>query len=397
MVTSLGERGSGLTSEIWWSPSHPFKSGLTGESAKQLTDAYTDATKRPWTQPIGFKHALFEVAIDVLKRTKDIGDPKSIRDAIAATDYHSIVGPVKWSGQPVKNVSKTPLVAGQWQGDGKYELVVAENKTAPEIPAGGKLQPGLAVVTGPEARMTDCSQLGRHIEAVRLHRGCGRDRSFGGLDRGARYSGPERRGQDVTVRASSPARLRPDGGRVTFRGEDLTALPPEQRCRKGIARSFQVPQPFGAMTVLENLLVAASFGRGLGDSEAYRHCVATLERCALADKANRLAGSLTLLDRKRLELARALASQPTLLLLDEVAGGLVEHECAELVALIKDVRKQGVAIVWIEHIVHALVAVVDRVVVLRHGGNRFIAEGDPTQVIKSPQVAEIYMGIPTEA
>jgi branched-chain amino acid transport system ATP-binding protein len=189
--------------------------------------------------------------------------------------------------------------------------------------------------------------------------------------------------------------LRPDAGRVIFRGEDLTALPPEQRCRKGIARSFQIPQPFAGMTVLENLLVAAAFGRNLPDAAAYRHSVATLERCGLANKANRLAGALPLLDRKRLELARALASQPKLLLLDEVAGGLVEHECAELVALIKDVRKEGVAIVWIEHIVHALVAVVDRVVVL-HGG-RLIAEGDPAEVIRSPLVAEVYMGIPTEA
>ena len=189
--------------------------------------------------------------------------------------------------------------------------------------------------------------------------------------------------------------LRPDHGRVTFRGEDLTDLPPQRRCRKGIARSFQIPQPFARMTVLENLLVAAAFGRNLAEAEAYRHCVATLERCGLVGKANRLAGALTLLDRKRLELARALASQPTLLLLDEVAGGLVEHECAELIALIKEVRKEGVAIVWIEHIVHALVAVVDRVVVL-HGG-RFIAQGNPAEVIKSPQVAEIYLGIPTEA
>ena len=189
--------------------------------------------------------------------------------------------------------------------------------------------------------------------------------------------------------------LRPDQGRVTFRGEDLTDLPPQRRCRKGIARSFQIPQPFACMTVLENLLVAAAFGRNLAEAEAYRHCVATLERCGLAGKANRLAGALTLLDRKRLELARALASQPTLLLLDEVAGGLVEHECAELIALIKEIRKEGVAIVWIEHIVHALVAVVDRVVVL-HGG-RFIAQGNPAEVIKSPQVAEIYLGIPTEA
>jgi branched-chain amino acid transport system substrate-binding protein len=141
VVTSLGDRGDGLSSEIWWTPSHPFKSGLTGQSARDLCDAYSKATGRPWTQPIGFEHALFEVAIDVLKRAKDLGDPKAIRDAIAATDYQSIVGPVKWTGKPVKNVTKTPLVAGQWRrADGKFELIVAENETAPEIPAGGKLR-----------------------------------------------------------------------------------------------------------------------------------------------------------------------------------------------------------------------------------------------------------------
>jgi branched-chain amino acid transport system substrate-binding protein len=141
VVASLGDRGDGLSSEIWWTPSHPFKSGLTGQSAKDLCDAYSKATGRPWTQPIGFEHALFEVAIDVLKRAKDLGDPKAIRDAIAATDYQSIVGPVKWTGKPVKNVTKTPLVAGQWRrADGKFELIVAENETAPEIPAGGKLR-----------------------------------------------------------------------------------------------------------------------------------------------------------------------------------------------------------------------------------------------------------------
>ena len=136
----LGSRGNGLTSEIWWTPSHPFKSGLTGQSARELTDAYTKATNRPWTQPIGFKHALFEVAIDVLKRAKAL-EPKPILDAIVATDYKSIVGPVKWAGQPVKNVTKTPLVAGQWQRKGdKFELVITTNKPAPEIPVGGTLQ-----------------------------------------------------------------------------------------------------------------------------------------------------------------------------------------------------------------------------------------------------------------
>src|SRR5579883_848695 len=141
VVASLGPRGNGLSTEIWWTPNFPFKSGLTGQTARQLTDAYIDATKRPWTQPIGYQHALFEVAIDVLKRTKNLGDAKSILAAITATDYKSIVGPVKWSGMPVKNVTKTPLVSGQWQRTGEVaNLVITQNETAPQIPVGGKLQ-----------------------------------------------------------------------------------------------------------------------------------------------------------------------------------------------------------------------------------------------------------------
>jgi branched-chain amino acid transport system substrate-binding protein len=142
VISSLGARGNGLTSEIWWTPNHPFKSGLTGQSARELTDAYSKATNRPWTQPIGFKHALFEVAIDVLKRTRNVTDPKSILEAITATNYASIVGPVRWAGQPVKNVSKTPLVSGQWQRKGDaFDLVITQNQTAPQIPVGGKLEP----------------------------------------------------------------------------------------------------------------------------------------------------------------------------------------------------------------------------------------------------------------
>jgi len=140
VVNSLGPRGNGLTSEIWWTPNYPFRSALTGQSAQQLTDAYTGATKRPWSQPIGYQHALFEVAIDVVKRAKSI-EPKSILDAIVTTNYNSIVGPVHWTGQPVKNVSKTPLVAGQWQRrSGAFELVITANKPAPEIPVGGTLE-----------------------------------------------------------------------------------------------------------------------------------------------------------------------------------------------------------------------------------------------------------------
>ncbi len=185
--------------------------------------------------------------------------------------------------------------------------------------------------------------------------------------------------------------LLPDAGRVAFKSADITRLSPAARCRAGIARSFQVPQPFGGMTVFENLVVAASFGEGMSERASYAHCRDILDRCGLADRANRLAGSLTLLDRKRLELARALATRPSLLLLDEVAGGLTEHECHALVGLVRDVHATGVTIVWIEHVVHALIAVVGRLVVLHGGG--FIANGEPTAVIRSPLVEEIYMGI----
>jgi branched-chain amino acid transport system ATP-binding protein len=206
--------------------------------------------------------------------------------------------------------------------------------------------------------------------------------------------GPNGAGK-TTLFGIAAGTVTPDAGRVTLGGADITRLTPERRCRRGLARSFQIPQPFAGMTVFENVVVAAAFGGGEREAAVYDRCAELLTRCGLADKANRRAGGLTLLDRKRLELARALATRPRVLLLDEVAGGLTEHECAALVALIKDVRAGGVSIVWIEHVVHALLATVDRLLVL-HGG-RFIAQGDPRTVIKSPQVAEIYMGIEADA
>ena len=140
VIETLGERGNGLSSEIWWSPSHPFSSTLTGESAKALADGWTTATGKPWTQPIGFRHALFEVVSDVVKRAADLEDPAAIVEAIRATSIKTIVGPVDWSKGPVKNVSKTPLVGGQWQKKGdKLELVITTNTLAPEIPVGGEL------------------------------------------------------------------------------------------------------------------------------------------------------------------------------------------------------------------------------------------------------------------
>jgi branched-chain amino acid transport system substrate-binding protein len=141
VIESLGDRGDGLTTEIWWTPSHPFSSSLTGESAKTLADAYVAATNRPWTQPIGFKHALFEVVADVIGRVSDLDDTQAIIEAIQATELDTIVGPINWSTGPVKNVTKTPLVAGQWQkGADGFDLVVTANSNAPEIPKTGELK-----------------------------------------------------------------------------------------------------------------------------------------------------------------------------------------------------------------------------------------------------------------
>jgi len=186
-----------------------------------------------------------------------------------------------------------------------------------------------------------------------------------------------------------------DKGRIEFYGRDILRLSTEERCRIGIARACQVPQPFGDMTVFANTMVAACFGAGQSMASARSQCLDILESCGLVGMANARAGGLTLLNRKRLELARALATQPRLLLLDEIAGGLTQHECGELIALIRNVHASGVTIVWIEHVLHALLSVVSRALVLYQG--RFIADGDPRQVIRDPKVAEVYMGIDADA
>lgn len=185
--------------------------------------------------------------------------------------------------------------------------------------------------------------------------------------------------------------LSPDAGSIWFNGINVTGMSAAKRCRSGIARSFQIPQPFGAMTVFENALVAATHGAGLSKACANDQCLDALEQTGLLPKANILAGNLTLLERKRLELTRALCAKPKLLLLDEIAGGLTEKECHSLVDTIKDIRSTGISIIWIEHIVHALLAVVDRLVVIDFG--RKIAEGEPKAIMDSQQVKEIYMGI----
>lgn len=189
--------------------------------------------------------------------------------------------------------------------------------------------------------------------------------------------------------------LRPDGGTLEFKGETITNLAAAQRCKRGIARSFQVPQPFGGMTVFENVLVGATQGGALHGSQAERHSLDVLDQTGLIGKANVTAQELTLLERKRLELARALAAKPSLLLLDEIAGGLTEVECKSLVETIRAIHSSGTTIIWIEHVVHALLAVVDRLMLIDFG--RKIAEGDPQTIMASKEVQEIYLGIEADA
>lgn len=180
-------------------------------------------------------------------------------------------------------------------------------------------------------------------------------------------------------------------GQIEYDGADITRSSATARCLSGIGRSFQIPQPFEKLTVFENLVVAASFGRNLTEAEVTDDCVDILEKTELIGKANTTAGGLSLLERKRLELARAIATQPKLLLLDEIAGGLTEGECLALVETIRTIHKSGVSIIWIEHVLHALNSVVERLLVLDFG--KVIEQGDPQTVMNSPEVKKIYLGI----
>ena len=189
--------------------------------------------------------------------------------------------------------------------------------------------------------------------------------------------------------------LRPDAGRIEFGGADITGVSAAERCRLGICRSFQIPQPFGGMTVFENALVGTTQGAGLSGGSAEVHAIEVLEATGLLPKANIRAGALTLLERKRLELARALSARPKLLLLDEIAGGLTDAECGELIETINWVHAQGTTIIWIEHVVHALLAVVQKLIVIDFG--KKIAEGEPREIMGSAEVKEIYLGMDPDA
>ncbi len=184
--------------------------------------------------------------------------------------------------------------------------------------------------------------------------------------------------------------ISPDAGSIRLGGAQVNRLSSAARCRVGIGRTYQVPRPFGGMTVYENVLVAAQQGGRLRRRASYAFAAEALEVAGLAAEANHPAGTLGLLQRKRLEMARALATRPKLLLLDEVAGGLTDPEVAQLVQIVTSIRAGGVAIIWIEHVVRALTGSVDRLLCL--AGGRFVADGAPADVLANPTVREVFLG-----
>jgi branched-chain amino acid transport system ATP-binding protein len=201
--------------------------------------------------------------------------------------------------------------------------------------------------------------------------------------------GPNGAGKTTLLSVLSGAQP-PNAGSVRFNGDDVTALGAPQRCRRGLARTHQIPRPFSGMTVFENVYVAASQGGGFSRDEAYGRVTDSLTLCGMLKVANRPAEALGLLDRKRLELARALATGPSLLLLDEIGGGLTDGEASELVETIRELRRRGIGIVWIEHIVHVLLEVAERLICMNAG--KIIADGEPKAVLANPEVVEAYLG-----
>jgi len=216
----------------------------------------------------------------------------------------------------------------------------------------------------------------------KVHFGVGADEAVG-------IVGPNGAGKTTLLNVLAGAHA-PSDGTVRFRGADVTAAEAAERCRLGVARSHQVPRPFGGMTVFENVLVAATAGGGQRGEPAYERSLESLDLCGMLKLANRRAETLGLLDRKRLELARALATGPVVLLLDEIGGGLTDAEAGELVEAILKLRQRGISIVWIEHIVHVLLQVVTRLVCMDSG--RVIADGDPAAVMADTTVIDAYLG-----
>ncbi len=202
--------------------------------------------------------------------------------------------------------------------------------------------------------------------------------------------GPNGAGK-TTLFSTIAGQIKPDSGDIRFLDKDITHSKADKRCIAGMGRTFQIPRPFHGMTVFESARVAANFGAGLRGTDANDFAFNAVECTGLLKRLNTPCSELSLLDRKRLELTRALATNPKLLLLDEIGGGLTDHEVNQLIEILQGIREQGIAILWIEHIVHALTSFVDRLIVINFGAK--IADDNPAVVMALPQVHQIYMGL----
>ena len=244
----------------------------------------------------------------------------------------------------------------------------------------------MAEGASPEAPFLDVSGIGKRFNALvvldDINLAMRGDEAIG-------IVGPNGAGKTTFLSVIVGAHL-PNNGSIRFRGTDVTRLSAADRCRRGIIRTHQVPRPFSGMTVFENVFTAATSGGGFARDEAYQRAIDSIALCGMMRVANRRADTLGLLDRKRLELARALGTNPVLLLLDEIGGGLTDAEASELVETVRELRHRGIGIVWIEHIVHVLLQVAERLICMDAG--RIIADGAPAAVMADQAVIEAYLG-----
>lgn len=215
------------------------------------------------------------------------------------------------------------------------------------------------------------------------------------VDRGRTLGiiGPNGSGKTTLINALSGLIL-PAKGTVVFDGRDITRMSPDARCRLGIGRTFQVPRPFERMKVFENILTAAAYGSGEGRRENWERSLRCLDRVGLSAKKDLLSGELMLLDRKRLEIARALATDPQLLLLDEIAAGLTSEEVTEILRVVMDLKLEGLTIIWIEHIIETLQAAADELICMAEGS--VLISGTPDEVLRSEKVISLYLGTAVE-
>ncbi len=366
----------------------PWTSSLTGETCMQVANEYQSATGQQWVQSLS-NYSLFEVAYKALSSVSDPHDKAEVADALFKVNIEGLAGQLNWtsSKNPAPGVVDTPCVGVQWKPSTQVGLV-----------HGGRRQHADAARAAhrrPSSRPTPDRMANPLLELDRVTKRFGRvviaeDLSFAvGPGDTVGIVGPNGAGKTSLFGLIS-GDLSPGAGQISFAGRQVTKLDAAARCRLGIGRTYQVPRPFTDMTVFENVLVAAQQGAGLRRRASYAAAAQALERTGMPGEANWPAARLGLLQRKRLELARALASGPKLLLLDEVAGGLTDPEVAQLVEIVRGVNAEGVAVIWIEHVVRALTAVVSRLICL--AGGSFVGDGDPAAVLADPAVREVFLG-----